>query len=127
MDPHLTWGWCSNKGVHRSYSHNTRWEGSHWLLFLLNSLLFKPQNAENRTLSYNKSISAPRHSWFVVRPFTVSVVPLDSSQLLMGKVVPDQGKQREKPSTVLSHLRLPLPSWDLGIRQKRQSLRSPPF
>lgn len=63
----------------------------------------------------------------MVRPLSVSVVPLDSSQLLRRKVVPDQGKHREKPSAALSHLRLPLPSWDLTIRQKRQILRSLPF
>lgn len=75
----------------------------------------------------SKSISASRQSWSVVRPLTVSAVPSDSSQLLRRKVVPDHRKHRENPSAALSHLRLPLLSWDLGIRQKRQSLRSLPF
>lgn len=75
----------------------------------------------------SKSISVSRQSWFVVRLLTVPVVPLDFSQLLRRKVVPDQGNQIEKPSAVLSHLRLPLPSWDFSIRQERQSLRSFPF
>lgn len=42
-------------------------------------------------------------------------------------MAPDERNQREKASAALRHLRLPLPSWDLGIRQKWQSLKSLPF
>lgn len=57
----------------------------------------------------SESISASRQGWFVVRLLTGSEVPLDPSQLLSRKVVPGQGNQGEKPSAVLSHLRLLCP------------------